>query len=152
MRRFGIIMVALMAMGCGGGTTPEESAARTVLPTQPKSEAALLPNTLWNIVTIDGQPAPADPPTKVSFGLPEAFNGLQVSGLCKTLFGTWKLKGATLAPALELGEPGADCDADGAAYRQLVMEAINGATAWAMPEDRSTLTLTGAKTLVMERT
>ena len=149
MRRFGLVLVALAVVACGGdGATPDKSVAGTSAPTRALSEAALLPNTQWLIASIDGQPSSADPPTKIFFGLSNAFNGLQVSGLCKTLFGTYRFDGAALTPALELGEA-TECDADAAAARQSIMEAINGSTAWSVVGD--TLTLTGAKTIVLDR-
>lgn len=149
MRRFGVVLVAIVVVACGGGgAAPEGPAGPTSASTRGGSEAALLPNTLWHIASIDGQPSTADPPTKVFFGLSSAFRGLQVSGLCETLYGTYGIEGGTLKPALELGEATA-CDAAGTAYRKSILEAINGATTWSVAGD--TLTLTGAKTLVLER-
>jgi heat shock protein HslJ len=149
MRRFGVALVALVVVACGGGgTTPDDSTSPTNAPTRPSNNAVVLPNSTWHIASIDGQPSTADPPTKVFIGLPNAFNGLQVSGLCKTLFGTYKLDGAALTPALELGEA-TECTGDAVAYRQSIMEAINGATGWSMAGD--TVTLTGARTIVLQR-
>ena len=149
MRRFGIAFVALVVVACGGADAgPEGPGGPTSAPTRPNNNAAILPNSVWHIASIDGQPSTADPPTKVFIGLSKAVNGLQVSGLCKTLFGTYELSGAALTPALELGEA-PECSGDAAAYRQSVFEAINGATGWSIAGD--TLTLTGAKTIVLQR-
>ena len=52
------------------------------------------------------------------------------------------------APALELDEP-TGCTADQTAYRKSILEAVNGATGWSVTGD--VLTLTGAKTIVLER-
>lgn len=149
MRRFGVALVALVVVACGGGGgAPGEPGGPTSAPTRPNNDSVVLPNSTWHITSIDGQPSTADPPTKVYIGLLDAFNGLQVSGLCKTLFGRYKLTGAVLTPALELGEA-PECSGDAAAYRQSILEAINGATGWSLAGN--TLTLTGAKTIVLQR-
>lgn len=149
MRRIGVVLVALVVVACGGdGALPGASNGPTAEATRPNNNATALRSSTWHIASIDGQPSTADPPTKVFIGLANAFNGLQVSGLCKTLFGTYKVDGAVLTPALELGEA-PDCSADAAAYRQSILEAINGATAWSIAGE--TLTLTGAKTIVLQR-
>jgi heat shock protein HslJ len=149
MRRFGVALVALVAVACGGGgAVPDGSNGPTVEATRPNNNAVTVSNSTWHITSIDGQPAAADPPTKVYMGLSNAFRGIQVSGLCKTLFGTYKLSGPALTPTMEVDEA-PECSGDAAAYRQSILEAFNGATGWSITG--TTLTLTGAKTIVLER-
>jgi heat shock protein HslJ len=149
MRRFGVVLVALVVVACGGdGAPPGASTGPTVEATRPNNNAAALSNSVWHIDSIDGQPSTADPPTKVYMGLANAFHGIQISGLCKTLFGTYKVVGAGLTPAMEVDEA-SECSGDAAAYRQSILEAFNGTTGWSIAGD--TLTLTGAKTIVLKR-
>ena len=141
MRRFGLALVALLVVACGGGAAvPDGAAGPTVDATRPNNNAQALSNSNWQLNSIDGQPATADPPIKVYIGLANAFHGIQVSGLCKTLFGTYKVSGAALTPALEL-DAASECTGDAAAIRQSIVEAMNGATAWSIAGN--TLTLTG---------
>ena len=150
MPRFGLALVALLVVAAcgGGGASADQPGGPTVAPTRPSNNALVLTNSSWHIVSIDGQPAAADPPTKVFIGLSNAMNGIQVSGLCKTLFGTYKLEGGALTPALEAGDA-PECSGDAAAYRQAIVDAINGATGSSYAGD--TLTFTGAKTVVLQR-
>jgi heat shock protein HslJ len=149
MRRFGIALVALVVVACGGGSAPPDAATGpTAEATRPNNNALALSNSTWHITSIDGQPVAADPPTKVYMGLANAFHGIQVSGLCKTLFGTYKLIGTGLTPTMEVDEA-PECTGDAAAYRQSIFEAFNGITSWSIAG--GTLTLTGAKTIVLER-
>lgn len=148
MRRFGVVLVAVLVVACGGGGAPPNASVGPTASARGGSEPVLLRNTTWHIASIDGQPATADPPTKLFFGLADAFRSAQVSGLCEPLFGTYGVGAGTLTLVLELGEP-TECDAAAAADRQSIMEALNGATAWSVAGD--TLTLTGAKTIVLER-
>jgi heat shock protein HslJ len=148
MRRIGVALVAILVVACGGDGAAPGAAAGPTASTRGGSAPALLPNTLWHIASIDGQPSTADPPTKIFFGLTNAFHGLQVSGLCASLFGTYGISGGTLTPALELDEA-TGCTADQTAYRKAILETVNGATGWSVAGD--VLTLTGAKTVVLER-
>jgi heat shock protein HslJ len=149
MRRFAVALAALVVVACGGGDgAPGGPGGPTAEATRPNNNAQALSNSNWHLVSIDGQPATADPPIKVYIGLANAFHGIQVSGLCETLFGTYKVTGPAVTPALELGEA-PECSGDAAAYRASIMEAINGATGWSIAGD--TLTLTGAKTILLKR-
>ena len=148
MRRVGLALVAILVVACGGDDAAPVAPVGPTATTRGGSAAALLPNTLWHIASIDGQPSTAEPPTKVFFGLTNAFHGLQVSGLCASIFGTYGISGGTLTPALELDEA-TGCTADQTAYRKSILEAVNGATGWSVTGD--VLTLTGAKTIVLER-
>jgi heat shock protein HslJ len=149
MRRFGLALVAVVVVACGGGGGgPAGPVDVTSAPTRPSNDSVVLPNSTWVIASIDGTASTADPPTKVFIGLPDAFNGLQISGVCKTVFGTYKLSGASLTPALDPGDT-SECAADAAAYRQSILEALNGVTAYSLAG--TTLTLTGAKTIVLQR-
>lgn len=148
MRRVGVALVDILVVACGGGGAGPEGSVLPTATSRGGSAAALLPNTLWHIASIDGQPSTADPPTKIFFGLTNAFHGLQVSGLCASLFGTYGISGGTLKPALELDEA-TGCTADQTANRKSILELVNAATGWSV--DGDVLTLTGAKTIVLER-
>jgi heat shock protein HslJ len=148
MRRFGVVLMAIVVVACGGDGAPPNASVGPTASTRGGSDAVLLRNTTWHIASIDGQPATADPPTKVFFALADTFRSVQVSGLCEPLSGTYSVDEGALKAVLELGET-TKCDAAAAAYRQSIVEALNGATAWSVAGD--TLTLTGAKTIVLER-
>jgi len=149
MRRLGFALVALVVVACGGGgANPDGPGGPTSAPTRPSNDFPVLSNSSWHIASIDGQASTADPPTKVFIGLSNALNGFQVSGLCKTLFGTYKKGDAGLTPVLELGEA-PECSGDAAAYRQSLLDAFNGATGSTYAG--TSLTFTGAKTIVLER-
>lgn len=149
MRRFGVALVALLVVACGGdGAAPDGPAGPTAEATRPNNNAQALSNSTWHVASVDGQPSTAEPPTKVYIGLANAFHGIQVSGLCQTLFGTYKVSGAALTPAMELDDA-PECTGDAAAYRQSIFDAFNGATGWSITGE--TLTLTGTKTIVLQR-
>ena len=146
MRRFGLALILVTVAACGGGDEPVAPTAAP--PTQVDIHAPQLPNTVWTLDTIDGQALVTDKPAKISFGLPDGFNGLQLSGLCNRVAGKYHLDGAKISSTLEEDTTNT-CEAAAQTALQSFLDAVTGATAWVIEDTK--LTLTGAKTVVFHK-
>lgn len=148
MRRFGLVLVLVTVAACGGDSGP---AAPTEAPaTQVNIHAPQLPNSVWTLDTIDGQPLVNEKPAKISFGLPESLTGLQLSGMCNRVAGKYHLDGQKITSSLEADTTNT-CDAAAQTALQTFLDAVVGATAWAIDDTNTMLTLTGAHTLVLHK-